>query len=290
MTLQFLLCGLGASILSLAFGAESPLEVSCEAEVSKPAISISETVTLTLRLTFAGKHPGTYRLAPPPFGDFHLLSTSESSRAGQTPEQTRLISTVRYTLKPRRAGNLTIESATLIYMDPSTGNEVRRATPELSVAVSGKDSRPHASARTALVWLLAALLAVYGLVFLRGRKPPPPPKPALKPSLVLSLEERYLRELESLRTRLDAGETEAVATGITALIKDYLQEKWSFRCRELTTTEVISRVHTSTLPPIAAGALSDFLRKSDLVKFAGYRPRPEDWEALFDGARALIHG
>ena len=76
---------------------------------------------------------------------------------------------------------------------------------------------------------------------------------------------------------------------LTMVVRRYVQRQHGVRAPNLTTEEFFDIVrHSPTFPQSALDELIDFLRKADMVKFAGVQATPETTEAATDSARAYM--
>ena len=76
---------------------------------------------------------------------------------------------------------------------------------------------------------------------------------------------------------------------LTMVVRRYVQRQHGVRAPNLTTEEFFDAVRNSpTFPQGALDELIDFLRKADMVKFAGVQATPETTDAATESARAYI--
>lgn len=123
-----------------------------------------------------------------------------------------------------------------------------------------------------IAWLLPALvvggLLIAGLLAWlvrrwwqrRARRVPPP-----RPADVVALE-----RLEAARTLLDPAHAREFGFAVSEAIRLYLEDRFALRAARRTTEEFLADQLRAPSPGLAAHAatLGDFLRSSDLVKFA----------------------
>ena len=140
-----------------------------------------------------------------------------------------------------------------------------------------------------LPWILIATLigvVIWGAVrYFRNRKmsikgevPYIPPDPAH----VIAF-----RELETLKTEelWQKGETKKYYTGLTEILRRYLENRFSVYSLELTTGETLDAlVKTGFKKNAAYNQLKSVLNSADLVKFAKHKPGPEENESYFQAA------
>jgi hypothetical protein len=97
-----------------------------------------------------------------------------------------------------------------------------------------------------------------------------------------------LRELEQSGPP-DATAADAWFVALSAIVRDYLEQRYEIRAPELTTEEFL-QVATAR-PELSAehrGLLRSFLERCDRVKFAGYRPDADESLATLKAARGFV--
>jgi len=134
-------------------------------------------------------------------------------------------------------------------------------------------------------WLLVViLLSALGVLFWRTRQrviqgpPPPPPEPA---------DIKALRRLDELSATgwLEAGKIKEFYSGLSDIVRTYLEEAFQAQALERTTAEIMRQMRKkSEVTSAALNELQTLLESCDLVKFAKFRPDAE--EALKDHASA----
>ena len=76
---------------------------------------------------------------------------------------------------------------------------------------------------------------------------------------------------------------------LTMVVRRYVQRQHGVRAPHLTTEEFFDAARKSpTFPQSALDELVDFLRKSDMVKFAGVEATPDTADAATESARTYI--
>lgn len=114
-----------------------------------------------------------------------------------------------------------------------------------------------------------------------AHRPPPPPRPAHEVAL------EKLRDLEA-RGLAEAGEFQALALGVSEVLREFLGNLHGFQGVDLTTWEVLRAIQGRDLGRISAMDLEDFLSFCDLVKFAKYQPAPSEGQGMVPRARDIV--
>lgn len=133
----------------------------------------------------------------------------------------------------------------------------------------------------------AALVALVVVLRRRWRRRPRPlPRVESDPKAVA------LTALDTLRQRglgwLVRGDSKAYYTQLSLILRYYLQllrEEWG---PDLTTAELVVRLHADGVSSFHAFELSDVLGEADLVKFAPVRPTAQDAAMLTERARQWV--
>lgn len=129
----------------------------------------------------------------------------------------------------------------------------------------------------ALVWWLASRWA-------RRPKPaipPPPPKPAWDVALARLAEIRRSGLLER-------GELREYVDAVTDVVREYLGARYDFDGIESTTDEVRRALLPLSLGAVSLPTIIEMLEASDLVKFAGIVPPPDDCLRMMATAEQIV--
>ena len=166
----------------------------------------------------------------------------------------------------------------LLSKEKSAPTDVRDVKPPVAVP---RDYTP-------LLWLAGgiALLAAIGAGLYRflnrSRAVVKPPRPA---------DEIALEALARLRSErlLEKEEFGEFYVRLSAVVRAYLEARFELRAPEMTTEEFLQVAQRSPqLNPAQRSALGHFLSEADLVKFARYRPSPDDAERAFAAAGQFV--
>ena len=140
-------------------------------------------------------------------------------------------------------------------------------------------------------WLLLAAAAAAGALHLHRRwrrrpvaaaaAPAPPPRPFH----IVALER--LDELEA-SSLLERGQVKTYHIRISEIIRAYVEGQLEVPALEMTTPEVVTGLRRASLSRPITDGMRDFLDRCDLVKFAKWRPGPDDARKLMDAARSLV--
>jgi hypothetical protein len=157
-----------------------------------------------------------------------------------------------------------------------------------------KDLKPHAELEAdykPFLFLLAALASaaylVYRLVrFLKNRKK----APVLKPERIRSAEEVAREAIERLLARklIEQGQFKQFYLELSEIIKRFLGSELGVHSLERTTEEFTRDLRAVSVPSAQYRMIREFLEDCDLVKFAKYRPGPEEVEQIIARSRNMI--
>jgi hypothetical protein len=184
------------------------------------------------------------------------------------------IAAVKLVARPRDGG------PEVVAVDGPLRVRVRRALDPLAPGPPELPGDPVAEPFPRIPFALAAVAAAVALLWVsrRNRRRAPLAAPAAAPP-----DPPHLRALARLREIRERGADPAAAS---AVVRDYLAERFDVRAAERTTEELLDA------PPLAAhrDALAAVLVPCDLVKFAGARPSPPERARLLDAAEAFVEG
>ncbi|MGA1976560.1 MAG: hypothetical protein ABSG89_01755 [Bacteroidales bacterium] len=144
-----------------------------------------------------------------------------------------------------------------------------------------------------LPWILIALLGaslISGIIFLikkywkRGIETEPVKNP--DPAHVIAF-----RELEKLRNDQvwQKGEIKQYYSRLTEILRQYLENRYGIFSLEMTTSETLEELlKTGFRKDEKYNLLKNILNGSDLVKFAKYKPEPDENEVHFDNSWKFV--
>ena len=107
------------------------------------------------------------------------------------------------------------------------------------------------------------------------------------PARVIPPHERALRALSEALPLIT--EPNLFCTRVSHILRVYLEERFRFHAPERTTEEFLRELQETTLlTPAQKDALTDFLTRCDLVKFARFEPTQMELQDLHDAAVKLV--
>jgi hypothetical protein len=279
----------------------APAPVTVEARADRTAVTVGDPVILTFRVvhppgfTIVSFDPGrgldAVTLLDQVEGPPHPLPT------GQV-EELRTIRVAAY-----EVGHKEIPAITVTWRDAS-GTEGSAVTKPIAIEVASvlKEGQTEPAdiknpvrmlERSIWPWvgLAAALLAVllWYLWWRRRRKAPveeatvpvAPPRPA---------HEIAYEELERLLSSglLDRGAVKEFYIELAEIVRRYLGRRFGIDTFDRTTYEILEALRAARIPVRATGMTGEFLAACDLVKFAKYRPEPEESRRAVEAAYRLV--
>ncbi len=138
-----------------------------------------------------------------------------------------------------------------------------------------------------LTWILLPLaLLAAGLAWLyRRRTQMPPPVPTRSPAEIAQAALAALLA-ENL---IEAGRIQEFYLRLTGIVRTYIEGTTGVRAPEQTTEEFLRDLHRQQLfPPEPSMHLQQFLQASDMVKYAGQQPTPDQISNAIDRAGEFI--
>jgi hypothetical protein len=230
--------------------------------------------------------------------DFGAVPATKSETGGTVVERW-------YTLVTYEAGDQLIPGAPVQYREP--GTDLQRAeTPETLVIVDSllpkneealakatlhdikgpvavpRDYRPLGYAAAGLAAVIGLGFGLYRLLNRSRRIVQPPARPAHEIALEALVRLRGARLLEE-------GRHEEFYVQLSAIVRTYLEQRFTLRAPEMTTEEFLQAAQRNRQLPVEhRGSLTQFLNEADLVKFARYVPALEDAERAYKAGRQFI--
>lgn len=111
-----------------------------------------------------------------------------------------------------------------------------------------------------------------------------------QPAVALTAEERTLARLEALRKEnlWQVGKVKEYYTGITDILREYIEEKTGIHATEMTSEECINTLASKGTNTDAITFLNDIFATADLVKFAKGEPSKEEHDKTYETAVTFV--
>ncbi|MFO0692607.1 MAG: hypothetical protein U0230_03565 [Polyangiales bacterium] len=265
-------------------------------------ITIGQLVTLRIRATVReGDDVTVPTLHLAPFEVLRKSVRTERSADGRTAFvftlEVQAFETGTHRLGPIRLRIVTADGtlgsheieARSVVVRSLLGNEpnAQPKPPTNAVAVTEPDPRPMYALYALLAALVGALLALAIRRYLARRPkvlpPPPPPRPPW---------EVAVEKLDTLRRerheRIEKGEVEAWADGVSDTMRWYLGERFGFDGLECTTDEILANLVRARTVGLTLPEVQALLHDCDLVKFAKQSFTPEQADTILGIAYKLV--
>jgi len=266
---------------------EAPAGPSLRAEVRPTTARLGDLLTLDIRVV----HNAAETVEPPVFaknlGTFEVYS---STRLPTEVQGSRLTERFEAELQNFTTGPQRLPGVALTYHEPGLGTAHRLQTPELQVMIQEVPAGPHDRgdirgivgvigpvAWSPLWWIVLALAICGAGIWLWTKRrrtlqgpPPPPPVPA---------DEAALQRLAGLRAGdwMATGRLKEFYSALSDILRAYLEGGFKTPALERTTGELMRDLrHRSLFDAGRLAELRDLLESCDLVKFAKFRPEPEE--------------
>lgn len=111
-----------------------------------------------------------------------------------------------------------------------------------------------------------------------------------QPAVALTAEERTLARLEALRKEnlWQVGKVKEYYTGITDILREYIEETTGIHATEMTSEECINTLASKGTNTDAITFLNDIFATADLVKFAKGEPSKEEHDKTYETAVTFV--
>jgi hypothetical protein len=281
-----------------------PVQVTLD--VDKKEISIADRINLKISVDIEED----YEVEMPAFGDkleqFGIVDY-HNTRPELKNNNRKLLSR-SYVLEPFLSGDYKIPPMKISFFkkDGETANRHYAETPEITIKVKSllpEDIEglelneiipplPYPGSYKVWVWtgagiLMASLLALLFLFYRRrvnSRE---------STDIRLKAHEIAYNELKALvdENLIEKGDIKQFFLRLSAIVRRYIENRFGLRAPEQTTEEFLSGLEAaSDFPAEFKPLLNNFLKYSDLVKFARFKPGNEDIQKSFDSCKAFIQG
>jgi hypothetical protein len=275
-------------------------------EIDKREISIADRINLTITVDIEEN----YEVEMPAFGDkleqFGIVDYHNTQP--ELKDENRKQVSRSYVLEPFLSGDYKITPMKISFFrkDGDAANRHFVETPEVVIKVKSllpediKDLKlneiipPLSYPRSYKVWvwtgagILLVFLLAAAFLFYRKR--------------INSRDSSYIRlraheiaynELKALvdENLIEKGDIKQFFLRLSAIVRRYIENRFGLRAPEQTTEEFLSGLETAlNFPDEYKPLLNNFLKYSDLVKFARFQPGNEDIQQSFDSCKAFIQG
>ena len=293
-----LLVGWDAAVCGAAV-ADQTETPSVSVSVDRTEVTIGDPIRYTISVTAAAGVEVEIPLLGEQLGDFTVLDF------GQLPPRTengRVVTGRWFRLTTFETGQHLLPGPTIRYRQP-TGQRERIDGNDVSITVLSllaeagqnptlRDIKPPEA--LPFDWRLYGLAAIVGLVlaglggglFFYRRRPTPAVAPPAPPASQVALE--ALRRLHA-QGLIEKQQFETYYVGLSAIVREYLENGLNLRAPEMTTEEFLSAAaRDHQLSAVQQARLAEFLSRADLVKFARHQPGLEEGEAAYRAARRFV--
>ena len=288
-----------ASVAGAAAAPDAAAPVSVHADVDRKDVTIGDPVRYTVTVSAMAD---TEIVIPVLSGTLGVFCISDFGELPTRRERDRVITARWYTLTSFTTGDHLIPAPQVRYRTPGEdlhdveGNEVLVGVASLLEQDKGAsdirdikppedvpfDWRPLAIGAAAVLGVGALGAVLFWWLNRPRRQRQVPPRPPHEEALAaLSL-------LQAQRL-IEAGKFGEYYVRLSAIVRQYLEQRFQLRAPEMTTEEFLSAASTGTrLGTHHRRLLAEFLSQADLVKFARHFPTLSDAEAAYAAARRFV--
>lgn len=250
----------------------------------------------------AAAHPaGTRMQADDPGHERAILLRQRSWTEDPLPDG-RIWTEITYALTSLQVGTHALSTGTVTFAGEDNALQIL-PFPEASIRVDSVLAEGQAEpedVKDLLAWggrlprwipallvvaVLAVLVALVAALLIKKPQRPSRPPPPVDPHAVAR---RALQHLLA-REYIEHGLPEPYYVELSAIVRRFLELKFTLRAPEQTTEEFIRDTAASDrLTPEQQERVVTFLEQSDLVKFARLLPMPDDMRAAYTAAEQLV--
>jgi hypothetical protein len=263
-------------LLVLAAGPASVPELEISWDVDRSAASLGDTVSVVLRVSWAGER-NLYRLSPPsPEVGQHFTQGPTRTIQRLGGGRTEWVFTYRFV--PVRAGDVSIPALKLRYLRAGTEFWEEALSPETRVRVAEAPTSFSGHLWLAAVLLGAAALATILVVLRRHHAKPPGP----------ALDAAALRALKRVRALSTYREHTGFCQQASSIVRDYLEESLGAVLRGKATGEVLRELR-GALPDGMLQSVREVLEECDRGRFGGLGDA-DARQRILDGCTRIFTG
>lgn len=288
-------------LIVVATAQTSLIEVT--ADVDKSVITIGDQITYSLKIN---RDKNLKIQQPGPAANLGMFEIKDYEIYDPVEENGNIIEQYDYVLSVFDTGKFVIPPFPVAFFpsDSSQKYQIIKSEP-IEITVESllsaenneiKDIKPPLLIPINYVRLIligAGILVVVGaLIFLfyyyRKKKQG---KPLFRKELIRPAHEIAYEELEELLKKpyLEERKHKQFFTGLSDILKHYLENRFFITAMEETTTELLESLEEVDLQDGAFEKMKEVLDLSDLVKFAKFEPQTKEIEKTIEQTREFIH-
>lgn len=184
-----------------------------------------------------------------------------------------------------KAGEDSVFSNSLIFkislIEVDTTKDIKDIEPPIAIPYTFKEVFPY------VAWSVGGLAAIAAIIILlvRRKKNIVKQEPPKRPAYIVAYE-----KLEELKARKlwEKGQFKDYHFTLSAIVREYIQEKYDVTTQELTTDELMILCATLDIPEDLLNELKATLQLGDFAKFAKANPSPEQNEDAWNNVHGFI--
>jgi hypothetical protein len=285
---------------------DSPDAPQVRAAVSTGSVQVGATFTLFITVTSA---PGAEVNIPSAL-DFHgAFEEVRRTRGDRKTSDGRRVREFEIELMGWFVGDQMIPPVPVTYVIGGAAHTTQtNAVPVTIVGVIGegeatlRDVAPPVEVTRpdwTIIWItiivgacVAAVAVVLVAVFFmrRGRRTHAPRKRGIRTGPPLAPDLEALGRLDELEASgaLEADDLEPAFTELSEIVRSYLGRRYGFPALDSTSSEIRAQLRRRVGTEAALEILDDWMRLTDMVKYAGYQPAPDEARAAMTDARQVV--
>lgn len=272
-------------------------DVHVTAKVDKSGISIGDWITLHMEVS----GPADLSVSWPSFSEAPKgLEIVRVEKPAMTKTDRNTTTSMNVILTAFEEGKFAIPPQTIRYSTAKESSQKTLETPPIEIAVRAipvdttkdiKDIKPPVNLRISFREILPYLLGAAGaglLIWLasyllkkRERGEKILPQAPARPPREIALEALRLLEAEKLWQQ---GREKEYHARISDILRTYIEQTFEMPAMEMTTNLILAAPTVKAFDPDMKRKLSEILERADLVKFAKFRPLPDEHQKSIDGA------